>query len=219
MDIATYLDWQAAAIVFGGTVLAAMLRCGWRDFRATAGVIARLLRPRFDKHRARAAMAAYVQRIDRDGLLRAAPDSTGDAEIDDAIGALASSRSIHALLDNFEDHRQDRLSTAQRAGWVLGQAVELAPVLGLAGTLVSLGKLSGLAAQGGDFAVAVGSAVLTTLYGLVFANFVFAPLAGAVARHSRAEDEARREVMDWLTLHAEAARPHAAPVSLDERAA
>lgn len=208
MTLTPYLDWQAAIIVLGGTLLAAALRCGWSDFHATIGVLLRLGRKRFDKAAARAALAAYVQRIDRDGLLRARPDATGDREIDHAIGVLAESRSIHALASDFEDHRQNRLAASQQAGFVLGQAVELAPVLGLAGTLVSLGKLSGLAAQGGDFAVAVGSAVITTLYGLVFANFLFAPLAGAVARHSRAEDAARREIMEWLTLHAEAARPH-----------
>ena len=41
-------------------------------------------------------------------------------------------------------------------------------------------------------------AVTTTLYGLILANFVFAPLSAAVARRSRAEEQARQGLLDWL---------------------
>ncbi|MCP5395389.1 MAG: MotA/TolQ/ExbB proton channel family protein [Sphingomonadaceae bacterium] len=205
------IDPLALTLVLGGTCAATLLRCGWRESREAVGVILRLLRPRFDAASVRAAMAGYVQRIDTDGLLRAEPRATGDAEIDEVIAALAHDRSTASLAQSFESHRQHRLAASQRAGWVLGQAAELAPVLGLAGTLVALGQLSGIAAEGGQFASAIGSAVSTTLYGLVFANFLFAPLAGAIARQSAAEDAARRAVMDWLAEHANAARPHLGP--------
>jgi chemotaxis protein MotA len=50
-------------------------------------------------------------------------------------------------------------------------------------------------------------AVTSTFYGLVAANFIFAPLAGALARRARAEEQARQELLDWLTEAVERAAP------------
>ncbi|MCB2088034.1 MAG: MotA/TolQ/ExbB proton channel family protein [Sphingomonadaceae bacterium] len=211
------IDPVALALVLGGTCAATLLRCGWRESREALAVITRLFRPRFDPASARGALAGFVQRIDTDGLMRAEPRATGDREIDEVVADLAHARSPDVLAMSFEAHRQQRLAASQRAGWVLSQAAELAPVLGLAGTLVALGQLSGLAAEGSEFAGAIGNAVTTTLYGLVIANFLFGPLAGAVARQSAAEDAARRDVMDWLALHAAAARPHLDPTSTQRK--
>jgi chemotaxis protein MotA len=41
-------------------------------------------------------------------------------------------------------------------------------------------------------------AVVTTLYGLLAANFLFAPLGAAVARKSRQEERDRDAVLEWL---------------------
>jgi chemotaxis protein MotA len=49
--------------------------------------------------------------------------------------------------------------------------------------------------------------VVTTLYGLVFANFVFGPLAGAVGRRARAEEQERQELLEWLATAVERSIP------------
>lgn len=209
MDIPALLDPWSALLVFGGTLGAVVLRSGWRDSRHAAATLARLAQPAFDAVQAKAQLATYVQSVDVDGLMRAQPVATGDGEIDSAIDTLAHSRSLSALTQDYEAHRHDRLAASDRAAAVLGTAVELAPVMGLAGTLLALGQLSGLAAAGGDYPTAIARAVTTTLYGLVFANFVFAPLEGAIARKAAAEDGARRQLVDWLASHAQAARSRA----------
>ena len=45
---------------------------------------------------------------------------------------------------------------------------------------------------------AVAIAVVTTLYGLLAANFLFAPIAAAIARRSRQEERDRDAVLEWL---------------------
>src|SRR5690606_39478304 len=95
--------------------------------------------------------------------------------------------------------RAGRLAPARPAATSLNTSAELAPVLGLAGTLISLAGLSTAVAEQGDYARAIGMAVATTLYGLVAANFVFAPLAAIAARRAEAEDRAREEIIDWLS--------------------
>ena len=45
---------------------------------------------------------------------------------------------------------------------------------------------------------AIAMAVITTLYGLVAANFVFAPIGSAIGRKSRKEERDREAVLEWL---------------------
>jgi chemotaxis protein MotA len=185
IDFTQWLDPVSALLVLGGTLLAALLRCGWGDTRETLKAVAQLAHRPFASDQVRAELALQIQEIGEDGLVRARPHHFGDREFDAVADALIHSRSLTALHEEHDRHRAARLARANTAVAVLGQAADLAPVLGLAGTLLSLGGLTALA-SGGDTAGAIGMAVTTTLYGLVLANFVFAPLAAAVGRRSRA---------------------------------
>jgi len=193
------LDPASAALVLSGTLLATVLRCGWADSKLALSALANLFVGRFDPVRARAELAIQVQEIEEDGLLRAEPHHFGDGEFDEMADTLIETRSIEALHESHEDHRARRIETSRRAVVVFVNAAELAPVFGLAGTLVSLGSLSTPGADGGDFAAAIGMAVATTLYGLVAANFIFAPLAAMISRRADAEDRAREELIAWLS--------------------
>ena len=86
----------------------------------------------------------------------------------------------------------------RRAVRTLAQAAELAPVFGLAGTLVSLSQLPADGLARGAFTGAIGMAVVTTLYGLLTANLLLAPLARVVERAASAEEAARQDVIEWL---------------------
>lgn len=218
MNALQLLDPVSLAIVFGGTLAATLLRCGWRDARAALIALTQLPTRPFDSGRVRAELAAQVREIGEDGILRAEPHSFGDGEFDDLSDALIRHRSIKALHDQHERHSARRRNAAETAGRVLAEAAELAPVLGLVGTLVALGGFS--AAAGGDYARSIGTAVITTLYGLVLANFVFGPLAGAIARRARAEETEREDLIAWLAAAVERSIPSAPSArDTDEKAA
>jgi chemotaxis protein MotA len=201
------LDPTSAALVFAGTLAATQLRCGWRDTRAALGALAQLLSRPFDAARVRAELAVQVQEIEADGLVRAEPHHSGDDEFDELTDTLLRARSIEALQERHKGHRERRMDRARRGASVLSSAAELAPVLGLAGTLIALGSLSS-ATESADFGSAIGTAVATTLYGLVAANFIFAPLSAIVARRAEAEDVAREEIIDWLSAAIEDSCQH-----------
>lgn len=199
MNWMALIDGPSALIVFGGTALATVLRCGLSDIGVTMGCVAHLTAPRFDPDRAKARLAAQVMEIQKDGLLRAHPAHFGDQEFDEATDALIANRSIEALLERHESHKARRVAASDIAIRTLVQAAELAPVFGLAGTLASLSQLSvgGVASHGLPAAIAM--AVLTTLYGLLQANLLLAPLAHWIERVARAEEGNRQAVIDWLT--------------------
>ncbi|MFX8660903.1 MotA/TolQ/ExbB proton channel family protein, partial [Acinetobacter baumannii] len=84
-----------------------------------------------------------------------------------------------------------RLARVVRAARTLTTAAELAPVFGLAGTLISLSQLQAQGLARSQFMGAISLAVVTTLYGLLLANLLFAPLARAVERRNEREEAAR----------------------------
>lgn len=207
MPSAPLFDGLSLAIVLGGTALATVLRSGRREMSVTAQALVGLLARRFSAVQAKADLAAQVSAIRRDGLLRASARAIGDREFDDVTDVLIRSRSLDALIERHHDHRRTRLAAANVAVRTLSQAAELGPVFGMVGTLVSLSRLPSTGLEQGALSGAISMAVMTTLYGLLIANLVLAPLARAVERRAQDEDRQRQEVIDWLSGQIEPALP------------
>lgn len=206
------IDPRSVAIVLGGTLLATILRAGREDLGQTVRALAALFRPRFSVDQAKADLAGQVAAIRQDGILRAKPRSIGDSEFDDATDAMIRSRSLDALIDRHHAYRKQRQSVSNAAIRTLAQASELGPVFGMVGTLVSLSSLPSDGLAPGALNGAISMAVTTTLYGLLLANLVLAPLARAVERRALAEERGRQQVIDWLSQQIEPALPHHAPL-------
>lgn len=198
MNLMTLVDGPSAAIVLGGTLLATVLRAGFGDCRITLTKLAMLGRSGFDPVAARSELAQQIQEIRKDGLFRAVPHQFGDSEFDEATEALIGNRSVGALVKAHEKHKARRLAESSRAVRTLAQAAELAPVFGLAGTLVSLSQLPADGLARGAMQGAISMAVVTTLYGLLTANLLLAPLARIVERAAQAEERERQALIDWL---------------------
>ncbi len=193
-----WIDPVAIAIVFMGTVAATLLRCGFADMRVALAALRGIFGPAFDVSKAKAELSKQVREIADDGFIRAEPHHFGDVEFDSITDIMIGQRSIQSIHGAHQSYKQRRLDAAQRAARTFESAAELAPVLGLAGTLFALGQAPG-ATPGGDGLVdAIAMAVVTTLYGLVAANFLFAPIAAAITRRSQQEERDRDEVLEWL---------------------
>ena len=203
MMLDSLLNGPSALIVVGGTMLGTVLRCGPGEVRVTLAALVGVVSRRFSPTRARANLAAQVNEIRRDGLLRANPRRSGDAEIDDTTDALINRRSVPALIERHEAHKARRTVQADIAVGTLAQAAELAPVFGLAGTLVSLSQLPAGGIARGALTGTISMAVLTTLYGLLLANLLFAPLARLVERVAADEEAQRQDLVDWLAAQVE----------------
>lgn len=209
MDLNALIDPWSAAIVVLGTALATLLRCGLGELHATVHCLVQLLRPRFKYERSRAELAEQVETIRHDGVLRARPERSSDEEIAEATGALIRHRSIPALIEAHKRHRHKRQLLRRRALHLLGQAGELAPVFGLAGTLVALSQLPADGPGRGAVMGTVATAVLTTLYGLLAAHLIILPLARLVERSGESEERERQLLIDWLATQLAQAIPSA----------
>lgn len=219
MNFASLYDPVSATIVVGGTLLATVLRCGLGDCgRAMAGV-AKLGSPRFDADAARSELAVKVQQIQREGVLRVNPTQFGDRTFDEATDRMIGSRSVAALLETHEAHKTRRMHDDNRAVRTLAQASELAPVFGLAATLISLSQLPADGINRHAYMGAISMAVTATLYGILLANLFFAPLARAVERAAAKEESERQKIVTWLAGQVTAAMPARRPTLVQPQAA
>jgi chemotaxis protein MotA len=85
---------------------------------------------------------------------------------------------------------QEVEATSQRhlkSAGVLRRAGEVAPAMGLIGTLVGLVQMLGNLEDPSTIGPAMAVALLTTFYGAILANMVFLPLANKLDRNSGAE--------------------------------
>lgn len=200
--LAQLIDPTAAMIVVGGSMLATSARCGVGAARDAAMQILQLPTGRFRYARVRAALAPMVTDIARSGLIRAKLVTSSDRAINEGLEAMLRRRSFTAFLAHQQSHRELRLTKRFRASECLDTAGELAPILGLTGTLIALSqldpdKLSDPAAM----VAAISVAILSTLYGLLLAHFICHPLARAIERRGKQEEEARAAITDWLADH------------------
>ncbi len=92
--------------------------------------------------------------------------------------------------DMTEILEQDLASTTQRhmrAASVLRKAAEIAPAMGLIGTLIGLVQMLGRLQDPDVIGPAMAVALLTTFYGAILATMVFNPLASKLERNATEE--------------------------------
>ena len=82
----------------------------------------------------------------------------------------------------FETHAM--MQRHVRSAGILRRAAEVAPAMGLIGTLVGLVQMLGSLNDPESIGPAMAVALLTTLYGALLANVVFLPLASKLERNS-----------------------------------
>ena len=120
-------DPLSAGIVLGGTVVAVLLRCGWRDSRCALTAVAHLFTKPFDSVRVRAELALQIQEIDEDGLVRAKPHRFGDGEFDELSENLVRHRSIQILYDEHDPCRK-RIEQIRHLQWFSSTGKNGSPV-------------------------------------------------------------------------------------------
>ncbi|WP_299196372.1 MotA/TolQ/ExbB proton channel family protein [uncultured Erythrobacter sp.] len=195
-----FFDPAALVVVLAGTFLATIARCGGREIRAAGRALIRLGKRTFDEDANRAALARSVSAIAKRGHLCAetsTPPDPATARLVDAYVVSGSLDLLHSTARAERAHREIAMAQAVR---VFEFAGELAPVFGLVGTLFSITQLApsatGSAAE--VTMAAVGTAVLSSLYGVLTANLVCIPLARAIERRGEREEEVRADLLEWF---------------------
>jgi len=196
--LGTFLDPLALAIVGGGTLAGAVLRTASGDLARGVAALAVLPRRRFDAEELVVQVAALTRIARRHGVIALDRSKIEDPDVAAAVTAIvdgADPQDVGTLLEQRRCTRFER----HRGAWELWSgAAELAPAMGMVGTLLGLvGMFAAMKdpqAIGGAMAVAL----LATLYGALLANLVLLPIATRLKRRARHEAQERLRLQPGL---------------------
>lgn len=186
-----FLNLPSLLIVLGGTITVTMISYSIPEMLNTQRLILQtLFTARDDVQQIAREVIAISERARRQG----------EKDIERLIKTLADkpmlARGFTMILDGIpaadveQILRQEvtaMVNRHNRSAGILRRAAEVAPAMGLIGTLVGLVQLLGNLQQPDTIGPAMALALLTTLYGTVLSNMVFAPLASKLERNSANE--------------------------------
>ena len=135
-------------------------------------------------------MLKIAERSRKDGLLaveRVLPQLRRDPFLKRALGMLVDGIAVTEVERMLEDERRATVQRRLDSAEILRRAADIAPAMGLIGTLVGLVQMLGQLNDPSAIGPAMAVALLTTFYGAVLGTMVLAPLAAKLERVSSDE--------------------------------
>ena len=178
--VAAFLDWPSALIVIGGTFFVVMSRHSLDTFIAHLTALSRLVtQSKLDLAKLSQVLPDYANLIRRDGPLVLEPQLQAiespfiRAGLTLIVDGADEARLAQRL--QFEMNSLSRRHESIIAAWQTW--AEVAPAMGMIGTLVGLVQMLGGMSDPGSIGPAMAVALLTTLYGALIANVIATPIA------------------------------------------
>ncbi len=187
-DIPVLVNFRSGALVFIGTIVGGLLAFPVHTLRGFLTSLVDSLKTKTVEDLIRQIIVlARLQRV------------AGLGEMNRKINAVSNPvlrRGFQMILDNFDPPRVemmlakeinlylDQLHTQLN---VINRLARLAPVFGFVGTIIGLINVLNHIGSSAQIGQGMATALLTTFYGLLFANFLFLPIAGKFAEHIRRE--------------------------------
>lgn len=206
-DISVFLDYHAAMIVLGGTMAAALTGfSASKMYNMLKVVLSRVIKGALSEYKEVISEIVELSRGYRDNprhLEESAPNLKTPF-LKEAIeltieGGLSPKDIDHILLKRAQTHFKRYEEDAN----VFHTLAKFPPAFGLLGAVV--GMIALMQGLGGADAIktvgpAMAVALVATMYGIAFANFVLIPLAENLSKHNRTDKIIRSMVLDGVKL-------------------
>ncbi|URW75543.1 MotA/TolQ/ExbB proton channel family protein [Sphingomonas donggukensis] len=205
--LAPFLDPVAIAIVGGGTLLATALRTPLADLGRGIAALTVLPRRLFTADALLTQIDALSRISARHGVMQLDRSVIADADVGVAIAAIVDGADADAVTARLDHARTARFERQRAAAEMWAAAAEIAPAMGMVGTLVGLVRLFTAMTDPSAIGGAMAIAVLATLYGALIGNLLCMPIAARLKRLSRAEYIERARLIAPLAELAERELP------------
>ena len=189
-DIPVWVNFRSGALVFIGTIVGGSLAFPVHTLRGFFTSLVDSLKPKTKTVEDLIRQIIVLARLQR---------VAGLGEMNRKINAVPNPvlrRGFQMILDNFDPLRVEMmlgkeinlyLDQLQTQLNVINRLARLAPVFGFVGTIIGLINVLNHIGSSAQIGQGMATALLTTFYGLLFANFLFLPIAGKFAEHIRRE--------------------------------
>lgn len=187
----SFVDIPALLIVFGGTFLVTTISYSLEEVVRAQGIMLRAVVYHSETAVEAARRMLYVaDRARHEGPLileSSVKNAHSGRFLTQAIGLVADGLPAEEIEQMLARESHATRERHVRSAGVLRRAGEVAPAMGLIGTLVGLVQMLGNLDDPSTIGPSMAVALLTTFYGAILANMVFNPLASKLERNSEIE--------------------------------
>ncbi|MBD8552268.1 MULTISPECIES: motility protein A [unclassified Sphingomonas] len=214
ITLAHLLDPAALAIVGGGTILGVALRTPLRDLVRAIAALKTLGRAQLDGDALLQQIVALGRIAQRHGAMALDRTVIADPDIAAGIAAIVDGATASDVALLVRHRRHARIERHVAAADVWAGAAELAPAMGMVGTLIGLARMFATMSDPTAIGGAMAIALLATLYGALLANLVFMPVANRLRARGRNEAFERARIEAPLVALAAREAPRAPLMSV-----
>ncbi len=194
-----FLDVPSALIVLGGTIAITITSFGVvKVFRATVVTAKMFLRESADAGQAAEVSMVLAKLARKRGVLALQNNIsqlTGDSLLRQGLQMVVDGLTVEEIERLLVNETSNRSARQMDGSGVLRRAAEVSPAMGLIGTLIGLVQMLGRLEDPSTIGPAMALALLTTFYGAILSNMVFAPLASKLEHNASEEDLVNRIYM------------------------
>ena len=186
--LGAFIDTPSMLIVIGGTFFAVMYRSTLPMFLASFGALAKVFMPGAKKHDELITRITELAAIARkDGMMALEGQEVPDKFFEKGLQMLVDGADETKLTDQLNKEVKAMKVRHEDMTGVFQAWVDLAPAMGMIGTLIGLVAMLGNMADPKAIGPAMAVALLTTLYGAMIANCIFMPIVTKLEGYSAHE--------------------------------
>jgi chemotaxis protein MotA len=194
-----YLHTASTLIVVGGTLFGVMYSTPLPRFLGSFGVMAKAFFPPIKKQEDMIERMVDLAGIARkDGMMALEGQEVPDKFFEKGLQLLVDGADEGKLTVQLSQEIKAMKSRHQSNHEVMKAWVDLAPAMGMIGTLIGLVAMLGNMADPKAIGPAMATALLTTLYGAFIANVIFTPMQKKLEGYTEYEVVYREMVVDGL---------------------
>lgn len=189
-DIALFIDPASFLIVGGGVAATSMINYGLEDIKNSFVILKYALTTgQTDLRTDIEIMNMFSKKARREGMLKLEDDveNVNDAYLKNGLQLAIDGVSKESLESILNDQVLNLKSRYEKSVSLLYAMADYSPAFGMIGTVIGLILMLQNIADPEQLGKGLSVALLTTLYGTIFANMIFGPLAGKLKHISDIE--------------------------------
>lgn len=198
-SLGPFINIPSILVVFGGTFFAVMWTTPLPSFLGHFGAMAKCFLPPVKKLDATISRIVELAAIARkDGMMALEGQDVPDKFFE---------KGMQLLVDGADEAKLTKMMNAEIAAMkkrhevnhgILGAWIDIAPAMGMIGTLIGLVVMLGNMSDPKSIGPAMAVALLTTLYGAFLANVLFGPIKTSLEGYTEYETFYRGVVLEGL---------------------
>ena len=217
-DLGMFLQGEALAVVFGGTIAALVVSYPMATIRGTLGALGDLTdRDVIPAETLVPTFIGFARKARRHGLASVEHEiaSSGDAFLARALSHSVSGLPLPVIREALEIDARVLAERDEQRAQVLEAAAGYAPTLGIVGAVLGLMRVMQQFSSTTSLGSGIAAAFVATILGVGAANLIFLPLATRLRARARRDAIRRELVIDGVL----ALRDGTSPGVLEERLA